>query len=138
MRVRAQDANGDMTFGSGSANFLVNSPQAVAQCVVTALQLYQGEWYLDTTAGMPWKTKVLGFNTKTMYDGAVQKMIRGVTGVTGITSYSSSLDSTTRKLSITATISTAYGSATLTTSLFAPPSLSGYGVGGFAENPYGE
>lgn len=137
MRVRALDQNGDMTFGSGSANFLVNSPQAVLQCVLTALRLWQGEWFLDTTAGVPWSTQVLGMNTQSLYDNAIQTAIRGVQGVTAITSYSSSLNATTRELSVEAEISTAYGDATLSTSLYAPPQLSGYGVGGYADNPYG-
>lgn len=138
MRVRAQDQNGDYTFGSGSGNFLVNSPQAVVQCVVTALELFQGEWFLDKTAGMPWKTEVLGFNTQSLYDNAVQTVIRGVQGVIGITSYHSSLNTETRELSIVAQIATAFGNTSLTTSLFAPPELSGYGIGGYSENPYGE
>jgi hypothetical protein len=137
MRVRALDANGDMTFGFSSVNFLVNSPQAVVQCVLTALKLWQGEWFLDTTAGMPWSTQVLGMNTQSLYDNAVRTVILGVQGVTGITAYSSSLNAATRELSIEVEISTAYGSAALSTSLFAPPQLSGYGVGGYAENPYG-
>jgi hypothetical protein len=137
MRVRAMDANGDYTFGSGSGNFLVNSPQAVIQCVLTALKLWQGEWFLDITAGMPWDTEVLGFNTGSLYDTAVRNTILAVQGVTGIVAYSSSLNAATRALSIEVEISTAYGNGTLSTSLFAPPQLSGYGVGGYAENPYG-
>lgn len=137
MRVRAQDANGDYTFGSGSANFLVNSPEAVAQLVITALKLWRGEWYLDTTAGVPWSTQVLGMNTKPLYDNAIQTVIRGVQGVTGIIAYSSSLNATTRELSIQVTISTAFGNATFSTALFAPPQLDGYGIGGYADNPYG-
>jgi hypothetical protein len=138
MRVRAQDQNGDYTFGSGSSNFLVNSPQAVAQLVVTALKLFRGDWFLDTTAGVPWKTQVLGFNTQSLYDIAVQNAIRGVQGVVCITSYRSSLNKTTRELSIVAEIATAFGNTSFTTSLFAPPQLSGYGIGGYSDNPYGE
>lgn len=137
MRVRAQDANGDMTYGQGSANFLVNSPGAVVQCVLSDLQLWQGSWYLDTTAGTPWPTDVLGFDTTSLYDNAIRTVILAGQGVTGITSYSSSLNKTTRLLTIEVEIATAYGSATLSTSLFAPPLLTGYGVGGYAENPYG-
>ena len=138
MRVRALDQNGDYRFGAGSSNFLVNSPQAVLQCVVTALKLFQGTWFLDTTAGMPWNTKVLGFNTQSLQDASIQNVIRGVQGVTGIASYSSSFNKTTRELFVVAEITTAFGNISLTTSLFAPPQLSGYGIGGYSENPYGE
>jgi hypothetical protein len=82
MRVRAVDVNGDMVFGAGAATFLANTPQAVVQCVLTALKLFQGEWFLDTTAGMPWDAQVLGINAQSTYDSAIQTCIRGVTGVT--------------------------------------------------------
>ena len=139
MRVRALDANGDMTFGDSAANFLVDSPQCVLQCVLTALRLHQGEWFLDITAGMPWESKVLGFGTQSFYDNAVKTCIRGVQDVTGITNYSSSFNSVTRHLTIGATIQTAFGPANLLTSLqFAAPPTGGYGVGGYDVRPYGE
>ena len=137
MRVRALDQNGDMTFGQSSQNFLVNSPEAVAQCCITALKLSRGDWFLDTTAGVPWKTQVLGFGTAALYDTAIRTAILGVEGVTAITAYQSSLNKTTRQLSVTASISTPYGAATFSLQL-SPPLLSGYGVGGYGENPYGE
>jgi hypothetical protein len=139
MRVRARDANVDMVFGAGPATFLVNSPEAVLQCVLTALKLFQGEFFLDTTKGMPWNTDVLGFETQSLYDTAIQNCIRGVVGVTGIAAYSSTFDKSTRYLSVTATIQTQFGDAILsTTLLFAPPQQGGYGVGPMAQNPYGE
>ncbi len=138
MRVRATDANGDMVYGAGAATFLANSPQAVLQCVEAALNLYQGEWFLDTTAGMPWDTQVIGFETQQARDQALQTYILGVEGVTGISAYSSSYDKATRALSISAMLQTAYGEITLSSDLiFAPPPQTGYGVGGYGQNPYG-
>jgi hypothetical protein len=134
MRVRAVDANGDMVFGAGAATFLANTPQAVVQCVLTALKLFQGEWFLDTTAGMPWDAQVLGINPQSIYDSAIQTCIRGVTGVTQITAYSSSLNKPTRLLTVTVSILTAYGDATFSTVLpFAPPATSGFGIGGYGQ-----
>ena len=138
MRVRAQDANGDMTFGFGQANFLIDSVQAVEQLIITGLKLFKGEFFLNTATGMPWDTDVLGFGTGPLYDNAIQSQIKGTAGVTGITSYSSSLNATTRLLTVTVGVSTIFGPFTLNASLpFAPPS-SGYGIGGYSENPYGE
>ena len=113
MRVRALDENGDMTFGNGSANFLVNSPEAVAQCVGTALKLQQGEWFLDTTAGVPYATQVLGYNTANSRDVAMRNAILAVPGVTDIVSYSSSVDTKTRKFTVTAALNTLYGVANI-------------------------
>lgn len=113
MRYRALDANGDMSFGAGQSNFLINSPAAVGQAVLTRLRLLTGEWFLDLTAGTPYATQVLGKNTAATYDTAIRSRILGTEGVSGIASYSSSLNPTTRALTITATIDTIYGQATI-------------------------
>lgn len=117
MRYRALDANGDYSFGQGSANFLVNSPAAVAQAVLTRLDLFQGEWFLDTTEGTPYGAQVLGEHTRATYDAAIRSRILGTQGVTGITSYASSVSG--RDLTVTATIATAYGEVAISTSLSA-------------------
>lgn len=120
MRVRAQDANGDMTFGHSLANYLVDSPAAVAQSVLTRLRLLRGEWFLDKTAGTPWATQVLGKGTRPLYDLAIQQRILATNGVTGYSNYSSSLDPGTRALTVNVTISTRYGVAPVSTSLSVP------------------
>jgi hypothetical protein len=109
MRVRALSATGDYTFGQGQANYLVNSPAAVAQLVVTSLLLLQGEWYLDVTQGMPWVPDVLGVGTTNIYDKIIQAYVLSVQGVTGITEYSSSLNTNRRSLTVTMTLDTLYG-----------------------------
>ena len=113
MRYRALTPDGDMTFGRGAANFLVNSPECVAQAVLTALRLIQGEWFLDTSAGVPYSTQVLGNVRKAEADQTMQQAMLGVQGVTEIVSYSS--DVTARKFSLTATLNTLYGAVTIQT-----------------------
>lgn len=115
MRYRALDANLDMTFGRGSLNFLTNSPDAVAQSVLTRLKLSTGDWYLDQTAGTPWQTQVLGMHTQNTYDLAIRTRILNTTGVTGIVdgSYSSKRDPVTRRLSVSCVINTIYGQTPL-------------------------
>jgi hypothetical protein len=100
-----------MTFGRGSANFLVNSPAAVAQLVQTGLGLIRGTWFLDLFAGMPWLTNVIGYGTKPLYDLAIQNQILNTQGVTGIENYSSVFDPVKRSLTIpnTVTINTQFG-----------------------------
>ncbi|WAL80948.1 hypothetical protein OYT13_13790 [Pandoraea sp. XJJ-1] len=115
MRYRKEDADGDYVLG-GTAAFLVDSPEAVAQAVGTRLQLIQGEWFLDTTAGMPWE-QVLGKNTQGTADSAIRQCILGTQGVVEITEYSSSLDEDTRALAVVATITTIYGTTTVQVTL---------------------
>lgn len=117
MRYRALDADGDFTFGRSEANFLINSPAAVAQSVLTRLRLWQGEWFLDTTEGTPWSQQILGRNTQAIYDLAIRTRVLDTDGVTSIADYSSSLDAAARKLTVTMKINTAFGETSLTATL---------------------
>lgn len=114
MRNRQMTQFMDSTMFSGNTNFLVNSPAAVAQAVLTRLQLWQGQWFLDSTLGVPYMTQVVGFNTQAARDAAIQNTILGTPGVNQILSYSSQLNG--RALSIQVTIDTIYGSTAITTS----------------------
>jgi hypothetical protein len=116
MRYRKLDANGDYTMTGTSSDWLVNTPAAVGQAVLTGLKLRAGEWFLDTSAGAPWSS-ILGKFSGTNYDVLLKDQILGTTGVTAITSYSSTFDSTTRKLSVSVAIDTLYGATTLAATL---------------------
>lgn len=109
MRVRKLDANGDMTFGGDQRSMLANSPEAVGQIVMTRLKLWLGEWWLDTSDGMAWQTKVLGKYTGSTRDVVIRERILGTPGVKSILSYSSQLDRETRAFAVQATIDTIYG-----------------------------
>lgn len=115
MRYRALDENGDYSFGRGSDNFLVDSPDAVAQLVQTRLKLWTGEWFLDQTEGTPYKEQVLGKGTSATRDLAIQERILETQGVTGIADYASIVDPSTRAYTVGATIDTIYGQTTITT-----------------------
>jgi hypothetical protein len=109
MRYRALSPTGDMQWGHGQSNFYANNSAAVAQLIQTRLGLWVGEWYLDLTQGTPWSTQVFGRGTGGVYDAAIRAVILATDGVTGIASYSSSLDRTIRKLTISATVNNVYG-----------------------------
>lgn len=111
MKYRKLSPTGDYTFGQGPSEFLVDSPEAVAQAVQTRLALFTGEWFLDTTDGTPYSTQILGTGTQGLYDQAIQERIIATPGVTSITEYSSTLNN--RALSVNATISTLYGVTTI-------------------------
>src|SRR5579863_5743440 len=112
MRYRTLSPTGDYVFGSGMGEFLVDSPQAVAQAIATRLLLSQGEWFLDVTEGTPWATQVLGTGTQGLYDAAIQARILGTPNVQSILSYSSNLD-WKRKLTINCLVQTDFGVATI-------------------------
>lgn len=116
MRYRKLDENGDYTLGTG-ADFFVNNRQAVAQAVLTRLRLFQGEWFLDLSAGMPWATGVLGKYTQPTYDALIKDQILGTQGVLAITKYSSSLDPAERALTVSVDYDTIYGPVSTETTL---------------------
>ena len=86
-----------------------DSPDTVAQAVKTRLMLLRGEWFLDSTEGMPWQGEVLGKQPRASYDWAIRQRMLGTPGVTGISDYASRLDPQSRGLSVTATLTTLYG-----------------------------
>lgn len=108
MRYRKLDENGDYTFGTGF-DFYRDVPEAVAQAVRTRLDLWLGEWFLDTSDGTPWITGVLGKYTLRNYDMIVRSRILDTEGVKELLSYESQYDGSQRKVSIQAVIETKYG-----------------------------
>jgi hypothetical protein len=108
MKIRKQDANGDYVLGT-TVDFYQNEPAAVAQAVQTRLLLYTGEWFIDTSDGMPWRTDVLGKYTKQAYDTVMKQRVLGTPGVRAILDYVSSFDGNTRILSYSFTLDTIYG-----------------------------
>jgi hypothetical protein len=117
MRYRKLDANGDYSFGNQQADFYVNTPDAVAQAVLTRLTLITGEWFLDTTEGTPWATEVLGKYTQGAYDIVLKERIVGTPGVQSLDAYTSALDRNARKLTVQASITTVYGTTTFQATL---------------------
>lgn len=113
MRVRKVDAAGDMQFGKGLLDFHKNTPDGVAQVVQSRLQLYTGEWFLDLSEGMAWRTEVLGKYTGPTRDMVIRDRILGSPGVTEITSYDSALNRDTRDYTAQATIATQYGAVSV-------------------------
>lgn len=117
MRYRKLDADGDYSFGHGPADLYRDQPEAVAQAIQTRLELFTGDWFLDTTEGTPWRQDVLGKGTTAVYDIVIQERILGTPGVLSIDAYSSTLNRDTRALTISATVTTAYGSTQLQATL---------------------
>ncbi|HDP7078197.1 TPA: hypothetical protein ACG36V_001508 [Escherichia coli] len=114
MRYRREDADGDYTFGSGDDTWLINSPDAVAQAVKTRFELWYGQWFLDTTAGTPWIQSVLGKQKPDVYNLAIRQRILETQGVNSIIDFNTNVNTSTRRVTFTATIDTIYGTMTVT------------------------
>jgi hypothetical protein len=109
MKYRRLDKDGDMVIGHGDADYLKDSPECVAQAVVTRLRLLRGEWFLDLTEGTPYTPAILGKHTRDTYDFAVRQRVLETEGVTEIMDYESIFDGETRTLTVNIRLDTVYG-----------------------------
>jgi hypothetical protein len=109
LRYRKLSPTGDYTFGSGLLDFYIDVPLAPGQAAQTGLELIEGEWFLDTTAGTPYFAGVLGKFTQATADIIIRDQILNTQGVTGIAVFQSDLDTVKRVYTATATIDTIYG-----------------------------
>jgi hypothetical protein len=114
--VRRVDSNHDMTFGSGMLNFATGA-EAAAQNVRCRLLVMAGEWFLDTSAGVPWWQNpasgvrpIMGVPRDLRYAEAVIKgVILATDGISAINNFDSSWDSKTRKWTVTVNLSSVDG-----------------------------
>lgn len=113
MRYRREDSSGDYIFGAGDNTFMVNTSEAVAQAVKTRFALWQGEWFLDTTAGTPYKNDILGKHKSLVYQMAVRERILATQGGSEITEFQVQTHPQTRRVTFTSSINTLYGTTTI-------------------------
>ncbi|MDV0369163.1 hypothetical protein RVO90_24945 [Enterobacter chengduensis] len=114
MRYRREDDGGDYTFGQGDGNFLINTPECVAQAVKTRFELWKGQWFLDTTEGTPYIQSVLGKQRPEVYSLAIRDRISSTPGVLSILSFDTVNNGQSRRVTFTASINTIYGQTTVT------------------------
>ncbi|MGJ8524094.1 hypothetical protein R84981_002812 [Carnimonas sp. R-84981] len=113
MRYRAETADGDYSFGQGDNTWLINSPETVAQAIKTRFELWRGQWFLDTSEGTPWIQSVLGKQKPEVYNLAIRQRILETQGVLSLRSFSTTVDTSTRRVRFDATVETIYGSTTV-------------------------
>ena len=82
----------------------------VLQNVGQNLRTYQGEWFLDTTLGLPWFQTILQKGTtQSQIDSIIQGAILATRGIVQLSSYSSTLNPAARTLAVQFTASTTSG-----------------------------
>lgn len=111
------DSADDMTFGQQQANFLRDSPDAVAQVVKTRLRLLSGEWYLDLSEGVAYQVSALGTGTRSTAGPMFRTAILECPGVLEITAFDTGFEPESRTFTLAATIDTIYGAVALSTVL---------------------
>lgn len=94
------DSDNDLVFVNGSASVTPDRAGAVQQRLKVKLLSFLGEWYLDTSYGIPYFQQIFGKGrSKGAIDSILQQKILEEDGVLRITKFESSL-STSRTYSL--------------------------------------
>jgi hypothetical protein len=95
-------ATGDLAFDDLGELVLVDGADAVAQEIQTRLRWWRGEWFLDTSRGVPYLESIL---VKGVTEATVRAILKGeieaVPGVARVRSMVVSIDRATRYATIT-------------------------------------
>jgi hypothetical protein len=110
MIVRRLNPDFDMSFGHGLSDY-AKEQEAVAQNVRTRLQLLKGEWFLDVDAGVPYLQEIMIKPANLpLAESLIKQTIIETDGVDELRSFDVVFNRNTRRLDVSATVSTIYGS----------------------------
>lgn len=118
MRTRKLDENGDVVYGNGFRAYEVDTPLAVGLAVEFRMQLFLGEWFLNTGDGTPWDTDVLGKYTAAKRGPVLRARILGTPNVLTLDTFSTS--TVGRAFNYLATVTTVYGNSSLAVTSIQP------------------
>lgn len=105
----ALDGDGDLAMTANNIT-LIDGKSEIQQIIKCNLQAVAGEWFLDGTLGLPWFEQILEKqNSDTNIDNIFLEAIRTSAGVISVTRFVSSLDRSTRTLSIDFSVLTVDG-----------------------------
>ncbi|MCX6027663.1 MAG: hypothetical protein NTY23_15690 [Chloroflexi bacterium] len=94
MRALALDADGDLALTSvrgGLRLTLVEGPEAIAQRIRGRIRLWLGDWFLDTSIGVPY-LQILGQkNAAAFAEATLRRVILTTPGVAGLDTFSFAL-----------------------------------------------
>jgi enolase len=91
----------DLVFVNGSATVTQTQSEVVAQRLKITLYTFLGEWYLDTTVGVPYFQQIFGkVRNKSTIDVIFQNIIAADPGVLEIREFNSEMSASTRGYSM--------------------------------------
>lgn len=108
--TRALDpVTNDISFPNGTIA-TIDSVDATVQAVKTRLAFFQGEWFLDITAGIPWLQKILKKNVNPQEIASLIKTeILKTDGITGLTAFDLDFEPFPRTLNVSFQATTTQG-----------------------------
>lgn len=99
MRVRRLDENHDWTFGKGRNNYAQES-EAIRQCVMTRLLSLYGDWFQNPDAGVRWFDYLAKNPSLRSLEVELKGVVLNTEGVAELVEFALSLNSDTRKLTV--------------------------------------
>lgn len=110
MDILLDEDTHDIVFINGDVPTTQGQKVTVAQRLKVRLQTFLGEYFLNTTIGVPYYQRIFGkIKNKSTVDTIFQREILSDEGVLEITSYRSDLDVSSRFLQVTFTVRTSEG-----------------------------
>ena len=95
------EATNDLFLRDDGSLAVVTDAEAVGQHGRQRLQTFAGEWFLDTTCGVPWLDQILGKGyDPALAESVVKAELLDTDGIEEITSFSVGFDKATRGLII--------------------------------------
>ncbi len=113
----AYDLAMDMSSGDlalhGRDLVLVDNAERIAQQIVITLKFWLGEWFLDTTEGVPYLEYILVKNPNMAHIRQIfLEALEQIEGITSVDSLELELDAENRQLYVTYAVTTNYGLVT--------------------------
>lgn len=104
---------GDLVFANGYTLTTSDEANVVAQRIYIHLRTFKGEWFMDTTYGVPW-FEIFGKKniTKGYVDRILQEEVYKVEGVREVVAWESSLNNQSRNYQVTFSVRTERGLVT--------------------------
>ena len=109
MNIKLDD-NGEWDVVGGDLN-LIEGPDEISQIASQRLRFFFGEWFLDTSRGIPYFEEILKKRVNaSRIDGEFIEQLTNVPGVTLVEQYDAVFDPGARTLTVTAQLQTIDGS----------------------------
>lgn len=88
---------GDLVIENHDLAIQSDRVNTAAQMIYTRLRIFQGEWYLNESIGLPYLQKILKKNVdKSIIDGYIVKEIQSIDEVDSVTEFDSYINTQTR------------------------------------------
>jgi hypothetical protein len=99
MSVSKLDSQGDWTFGHQLAGYITGSEE-VTQSVVTRVQSFKNDWFLDSEAEIDWFTLLSNRNTEKATKRQIERTVVNTAGVKSLDELKLEIDRENRKATI--------------------------------------